>query len=204
MKEFIYHLLPYFPVLGFLIAFLFGYQGIVVLACAHASGLLADGLFLSCTLCGMLASDLSWFFLGRHQHLTRHISGIGMRPEITHALLRLKSLWSDRLFLVFLLSKFLYGTRTLTAIYMGTRQELSYRKFVLFSLTASALFVATVSIAVRWISGRIAIADTRFGQLNTVLLALLVFFGLSLLIRLVVGERGGPKQAARIECGITR
>ena len=204
MKDFFYNLLPYFPLLGFLIAFLFGYQGIVVLACAHEGGLIADGLFISCTLLGMLASDLYWFFLGRHQHLTRHISGIGMRPEITHALLRLKSLWSDRLFLVFLLSKFLYGTRTLTAIYMGTRHELSYRKFVLFSLTASALFVATVSIAVRWISGRIAIADTRFGQLNAVLLALLVFFGLSLIIRLVVGDHRGSGRARRIECGATR
>jgi len=105
--------------------------------------------FIYCYL-GTLASDIGWFLLGKH---TLHRMGffqrfLGRYERIKHFLKKI----SNRPFILLLITKFIYGTRIFTIMYVGM-EGLSLIKFIGYNVFVILAWLPIV-VGLGWLAGK--------------------------------------------------
>ena len=149
-----------------LISFLGDYFFVIVLIGTIISGnlfiifistLSGQGIFpywqvLIISLIGTFISDTIWFNLGK----TKYINNLVKRPHfLYHYYYIKKALYKSterNKFLVFLGSKFVYGTKILTLMYVGKR-NLKRKDFIIYNFSSSIIWV-TILVSIGWLAGK--------------------------------------------------
>src|SRR3989344_6112655 len=131
---------------------------------------------------GTVISDMAWFFVGPSIFRFAHrFERITKRSEAV--MKRLDTLYAGRPFRVLLMSKFIYGTRILTIIYLSL-EKISAVKFLVSNLLGTFVWLSAV-VAVGWLAGRSII--NLMPMLSDVKYAILI------IVILVVGFEFIPK-----------
>ncbi|MDO8620007.1 MAG: hypothetical protein Q7R64_01500 [bacterium] len=129
---------------------------------------------------GTISADTLWFFVGPSFFKFAHrFRWIATRSEAV--LKKLDGLYSNRPFRALVVSKFVFGTRFLTAVYLST-QKLSGIRFFLVNLASTFVWLALI-VAIGWLAGKSIInllpivADIKYALLVVILLVVLMEVG---------------------------
>ncbi|OHA21546.1 MAG: hypothetical protein A2849_03935 [Candidatus Taylorbacteria bacterium RIFCSPHIGHO2_01_FULL_51_15] len=168
-----------FPAL-FLGGFFFGETVIIPAAFLAGQGILSLTQVFSITYLGTVCADMLWFFIGPSLFRFAHrFEKIRTRSE--KVLMSLDTLYAKRPFRVLLISKFVYGTRILTILYLSL-EKLSVVRFLLVNLLSTFVWLVGV-VAVGWLAGKSIVnvipvlSDAKYVLFIIVLLVLIVRFG---------------------------
>ncbi|QQG38705.1 MAG: VTT domain-containing protein [Candidatus Woesearchaeota archaeon] len=138
-------------IVSFLGGFIEGEAALLFLSVLSAYGLFSIWPVLIFCYLGSLASDVFWFFIGRSPLLSK----IKKSPFIYSKYKKVSSV-IDRAtganyFPVMILTKFLYGFRIPSAIYLS-RNRIKFIRFLFYDLFALAIWVFVVGF-VGWLAG---------------------------------------------------
>ncbi|MBC8207516.1 MAG: VTT domain-containing protein [Kiritimatiellales bacterium] len=131
-------------------SFFFGETVIFTAAFLAAEGLwpVTDVFWLS--LAGTVLSDMVWFLFGQRILKLFH-KYEKYREQSTRLLDALGGITGRRPFLALLFTKFLYGTRILTIVYLSMR-KVGFATFVFYEIIGTLLWLPVI-LAVGWLAG---------------------------------------------------
>ncbi len=143
--------LKLYPIPLFLIgSFFLGEEVILSFAFLAGQGVFdLTTLYLCCSL-ATIASDGVWFLLG---HYSKRRNNFVHRLYERHVnLIPLLHRWEKRPFILLFVTKFIYGTRIFTILYVAFR-GMSFKKFM-FYIIPCILILQAVVIGGGWLAGR--------------------------------------------------
>jgi membrane protein DedA with SNARE-associated domain len=131
-------------------AILGGEEIILTFAFLAAQGLWSvETAFIYCYL-GTMTSDIGWFLLGRHTlgRMNFFQRFLSRYERIKHFLKKI----SNRPFILLFITKFIYGTRIFTIMYVGM-EGLSLLKFIGYNIFVVGAWLPIV-IGIGWLTGK--------------------------------------------------
>ncbi|MFH0951510.1 MAG: hypothetical protein V1765_03505 [bacterium] len=175
----------YTPVIAFLGAIIGGEETLILLSILASHGHLAIWSVFIFFYLGILVSDCLWYFIGR----SRLFDWIIKRKIISNIYLHwdklLNAATQNSNFQALLVTKFLYGLRLPTIMYLA-RERITIKSFIGYSTIVNFIWVLIIA-TIGWTAGKgISLATNIFNNLILYLLligATLVVF--TLLIRLL-------------------
>lgn len=139
-----------FPAL-FFGGFFFGETVIIPAAFLAGQNILSLQEVFWVTFLGTVIADTLWFIAGPPLFRFAHrFEWIAARSE--SVLKRVKELYADQPFRALLVSKFVYGTRILTVIYLSF-EKVSAVRFLLVNLASTFLWLVAI-VAIGWLAGK--------------------------------------------------
>lgn len=129
-----------------------GGEGVVFIVSALAAqGALPFFAVLFMSYLGTLLSDAVWFLFGK-----RGVHHIASKPSVQTRLERVatfaRRVTGNRYLLTLIITKFLYGTRIITIVYMA-REGVPFARFCAYNSVATGIWV-TVVCTTGWLTGR--------------------------------------------------
>ncbi len=125
---------------------------------------------------GILISDTIWFFVGKTELFNRIVSGKSASKIYGYWDKLLDKATKGNDFQALLITKFLYGFRLITIMYLS-RERLDLKNFILYSIIVDAIWISVIT-TIGWLTGKgIAAAANISNNLELVL----ILIGLSLL-----------------------
>jgi len=125
------------------------------------------------TFLGTVSADVLWFLVGPFLWKVAHrFETISTKSEAV--LKRLDELYANQPFRALLVSKFIYGTRFLTVIYLSL-ERVSAIRFLVMNFLSTLLWLITI-VAIGWLAGKSIvnllpiISDVKYALLLIVLL----------------------------------
>jgi len=184
LETFIISLSSYPAFAPFLAGFIAGETVIFSLAFLSAAGLFPIPYLFFFSFLGVFISDIIWFLIGRWKiiHNIHNIEKFSnIYQKIDSFIIELSN---ESLFRTILYSRFLYGARTLTLIYLGLKKA-DFKK-VVASLFAIHLVAVSLVVVVGWYAGKgfIKLLDI-FENVKAI-----ITFGILLLIIIILLRRG--------------
>ena len=170
----------HFPIV-FLGGVFFGETVIVPAAFLAGEGLLSVTLVSIAAYLGTIISDMAWFYVGPPLFAYAHrFQKISEKSEVVLA--RIQDIYADRPMRALVVSKFVFGTRILTIIYLSTK-KISVFRFLSVNLVSTFLWLVAV-VAIGFLAGKSIVNLLPF--LSDVKYILLI------LVILVIGVRLAP------------
>lgn len=161
-----------FPAL-FLGGFFFGETVIIPAAFLAGQNILSTPEVFWLAFLGTVCADVLWFFTGPFIWKFAHrFETISKRSEAI--LKRLDELYANQPFRALLFSKFIYGTRFLTVVYLSL-ERVSALRFLVMNFFSTLLWLVTI-VAIGWLAGKSIvnilpiIADVKYALLVVVLI----------------------------------
>jgi len=178
--------IPFFASYGTLITFLGGLIGgeevIITFAFLSATGLFPLWWIAVFSTIGVYLSDIIVLSIGRcdrignFQRLEKYSK---VYQKVDHLIVKISR---ENLFLTLLYTKFLYGTRVLTLIYLGIK-KVKWIKFLIYDFIVVCIWIIPV-ILVGWLGGSgFRIVITVFKRAELTIMLIIIFIILVLMIR---------------------
>ncbi|EKD47746.1 MAG: hypothetical protein ACD_65C00309G0003 [uncultured bacterium] len=163
-----------------------GEEVILTFAFMVAQGFATEiDLFIYCYL-GTLFSDICWFLSGRHYF--KKLSFFEKLSVKYNRIVRFLKKVSGRPFVLLFITKFIYGTRIFTIIYVGL-EGLKLSKFILYNIFVISAWLPVV-LAVGWLAGRgMSGVVNIYENTGLALLGILVFIIVTVLIRSFISKK---------------
>ena len=161
-----------FPAL-FFGGFFFGETVIIPAAFLAGEGILSLSSVFWVTFLGTIVADTIWFFVGPTLFRFAHrFAYVQTRSE--GMMNRLETLYANKPFRALLVSKFVYGTRILTVLYLSL-EKISAIRFLLINLASTFVWLLGI-VAIGWLAGKSIVnlipvlSDLKYALLLVVLL----------------------------------
>lgn len=158
MPEYLMSLIPYIPLVSFIGAFIGGENFLIFMSILASQGAIPFWtMFLFFTL-GIFASDSFWFFVGKLRilgHLKKlliHKSAKKMKQNIDKHI-------ENNPFMFLLVSKFTYGIRIVSIMYLG-RRGIKFSRFFIYNLIITPLLIGIISL-IGWLAGKGLLEATK-------------------------------------------
>lgn len=171
--EVILEFLKLHPIPLFLLgSFVLGEEVILAFAFLAGQGVFdVFTLYLCCAL-ATIASDAAWFLLG---HYSKRKNNFVHRLYEKHSnYLSLMHRWHNRPFLLLLITKFVYGIRIFTILYVAFR-GMEFKKFMLY-IVPCILILQLVVIGGGWLAGRGSLLFLNIYKDGSLVLGVLLLF----------------------------
>lgn len=185
LNELLILFIEYSYIICFLGAFIGGEETILALSIIAAQGYLQIWVvFIFCYL-GIFASDTMWFFIGRIKSLSKFKKNKTINKSYKKAINLIEKTSKNQNFLLLLITKFIYGIRISTIMYVG-RHRLSYKKFAFFNSIIIFIWMLII-VGAGWLAGKgfsVIIQTYKNLQLAIIILAIaiIVFYIIRILI----------------------
>ncbi|MEK7087705.1 MAG: VTT domain-containing protein [Patescibacteria group bacterium] len=161
--------------------FFFGETVIIPAAFLSGQGVFSLAEVFSITFLGTIIADALWFFAGPPLFRFAHrFEWIAARSEAT--LKRIDALYANQPFRALLVSKFVYGTRVLTVIYLSFRR-ISALRFLAANLLGTFVWLAAI-VVIGWLAGKSIVNLIPFVSNAT--------YALLIVLLLIVGFKLAP------------
>ena len=142
-------------------------------------------LFVGCYL-GTFFSDICWFLIGRN-----YFSKMSFFKKLSvkyNRVVRFLKKVSSKPFILLFVTKFIYGTRVFTIMYVGL-EGLKFLKFVLYNTFVIAAWLPVV-LLVGWFAGRgMSGIVNIYENTGLALFGILVFIVITVFIRNYIGKQ---------------
>lgn len=188
---FINNLIPflgdYFLLITLIGTIVSGNLFVIFISTLSGQGIFPYWQVLIISLIGTFISDTIWFNLGK----TKYIDNLVRKPHFLYNYYYIKKVLSTSTernkFLVFLGSKFVYGTKILTLMYVGKR-NLKRKDFIIYNFSSSAIWVISL-VSIGWLAGKgfTKILES-FNNLRTALTVFILLIALIYFIWFLISE----------------
>lgn len=137
---------------------------------------------------GLVLLDSFWYFLIRSKPIKYIKNKIISKKILKHEeefnkISNKKDQW------ILFTSKFLVGTRALVIMYLSSKKDLTYKKFLLYDGTASTLWV-TILVVTGYLAGQGFYAVTSaYKGIQISAITLTIIFAVLLTLRIIIGKR---------------
>jgi len=149
-------ILQFFGMYPSLISFLGGVLGgeetIILLSVIAAHGYMNIWTVIIFCYLGILASDTVWYYIGKSSLFGWFVKRKGVSKAYYHLDRALDRATMGNDFQALLATKFLYGFRIITIMYLS-RERMNLIKFVFYSAIVDAIWISVVS-SIGWFSGK--------------------------------------------------
>lgn len=175
----------YTPIISFFGAIIGGEETLILLSILASHGHLNIGYVFLFFYLGILVSDLIWYFIG-NSSIFKRIIKLKWISKIYYKWGKiLNKSTKNNNFNALLFTKFLYGLRLATIMYLA-RERMKIKSFIYYSIIVNFIWVLTIT-TIGWLTGKgISIATSITDNLILYLTLIgIALFGFSLIIRLV-------------------
>jgi membrane protein DedA with SNARE-associated domain len=163
----------YSILISFLAGLLTGEEVIIILSFLSANGVLKVWQLFLFSGIGVFLSDIIIYFVGSTKFIRRIMRrGLIARPyrRFERAVEKISR---EKIFLLLLATKFIYGTRILTLLYLGIK-KIPHRKFIIYDCIVVFTYLIPV-IGLGWVAGSgFRLAITIFKSVQIGLLVIVV------------------------------
>jgi len=170
------------PAVSFIGAIVGGEETLVLLSILAAKGFLSIGDVFVFFYLGIMVSDILWYYAGK----SRIFSWLTKKQFISKAYVHwgklLNKATKENDFQALLITKFLYGFRLPTIMYLS-RERLSLKSFLKYSLITDFVWTGTI-LSIGWLAGKGINTAAHFSD-NIVLYVFLIGLVLALFIILM-------------------
>ncbi len=166
--EFLTPLLNYIPLVSFIGAFIGGDQLLILLGVLAGKGTVSFFQVLLFFTLGTVASDIVWFLVGKSSLIQKlRTSRLATHRRAMKIRTHLRNIIKNRFFRFLLISKFTYGTRIASVIYLG--HKISFRKFFWYDI-ASCSIIVSLMLSISWLYGKgLWTLTSNINNVNTLL-----------------------------------
>lgn len=185
-------ILPLIAKHGILISFLGGFitgeTVIMSLAFISATGVLPIWHVLIFSTIGLFLSDFIPFTIGRHRWFVKFLWEKKAEHRGKNIEKILHKYTRNNLFLILLITKFIYGASIPALLYLGSK-KISYQKFSWTNLFVEIIFVPVI-VLVGWTAGRgFSLATNIFVDMRIAMLLLIIFVVLFIFARKWINQK---------------
>jgi len=142
----------YFLIVAIIGTILSGNLFVILIATLSGQGIFTYWQVLVVSLIGTFIADTIWFNMGK----TKPLKDIIKRPHFLYNYHHIKKILrrstEKNKFLVFLGSKFIYGTRIITLMYAG-RKKMHAKDFIIYNFASSSIWV-TLLVTLGFLAGK--------------------------------------------------
>lgn len=187
--EFIMGLFENYPILIAFLGGLFGGEEVIItLSFLSANGFIPIWILFVFALIGVFLSDIFVFFIGKLR-IIKNFKNIEKFSKVYMQVdSRISKLTRESVFLTLLYTKFLYGTRVLTLIYVGLK-DIKLRKFMLYDFIVTFIWMCVI-VSIGWFAGSsYNLIYKIFKNVQIALLTILIFVVLFFILRKWVGKK---------------
>lgn len=167
----------YTPIISFLGAIIGGEETLILLSILSSHGFLNPYYLFIFFYFGVLVSDSIWFFIGKSKLFNWLVQRKFLSKAYSHWDRLLNSVTKKSDFQALFITKFLYGSRLPTIMYLA-RERLKIKSFLVYSLITNFIWVSLI-LLIGWSAGKgISLAT----NISNNLVLYLVLIGVTLLI----------------------
>lgn len=144
-------LLGWMPLVAFFGALIGGEETVLLLAAFAARDLYPIWIIFVFCFLGVFIADAIWFFVGRSRMVTRLKEHRYFKVHSERARDFISNKFKGNHFVLLMSTKFLYGLRLVTIMYLGRRMK--FRKFIIYNLVVAAIWTAAI-VGLGWFAGQ--------------------------------------------------
>ncbi len=156
MSEIVDYLLSFavsYPeIISFIGALLGGESLMLLLGTLAGEGLLSIWKIYIFSLLGVIFFDSMWFLIGKNLPSKKFNKIKNFHPAFKKAEKHLNRIAGKSKFKTLLITKFIYGARIASIIYLG-RKNLALTRFIIYNLIISG-FIVFLAIGIGWLAGK--------------------------------------------------
>ena len=183
IENIIYSLGPYLTAyaksITFVGAAIWGEVVVISLAFLAAQGLYPLWIVFVFGLLGTIFADCLWFLLGRIKLFNKNKILRKIVKKYKKIEKKIERFGKNNDFAIIFVTKFLYGTRIITAIYVGLNKRLKFGRFLLYDSISTIIWLTSM-IAIGWLAGKgvewIVHLYKSLGLALTILIGLVILF----------------------------
>ena len=175
----------YAPLVCFLGAILGGEETLILLSIIAAHGYMSIWIILVFFYLGIIVSDMIWYYAGKSELFNWLVRRKLLSRAYFHWGKLLDKATKGNDFRALFLTKFLYGFRLITIMYLS-RERIRLRKFIEYSLIVDAIWVGAIT-TIGWFAGKgVKLANTLSNNLVlTLFIAGIIIIGFTIIMRLI-------------------
>lgn len=183
---------PY--VIPFLGAIVGGEETIVLISMFSAKGVIPFWVVLAATIVGTLVSDSLWYYAARTRIWQKFVTSKHFAASYAKIATIVDLVTKGSHFRALLYTKFLYGTRIITIMYLS-REHLSFKQFSGYNVVVTAIW-ASVVCTIGWLAGKGLIVLAGYVKNIQLIVTLgVVFLVIFYLVRIWINKRLQKKRA---------
>ena len=170
----------------FLGSFFGGEETIIALTILSYHGLVPLFAIFLFSLLGTVASDTLWFFVGKTLLFDKMISHKYFRKGYDRIAWVIDSIFRGNHFVSLLVTKFLYGTRIITIMYIS-REKIPFKIFFVYNVLTTLVWLPVV-MAIGWFAGKGISAVAVSKNMQAVVVFMVIFIGVLHLLRIWINK----------------
>ena len=186
--EFLFGMIQaYSYVVPFLGALIGGEETILVITTLSAQGIIPFWVVAVFSFLGTVVSDTLWFFVGKTPLYGKLISLSSFKNGYSRLVRMMDTVFHGNFFMALLVTKFLYGTRIVTIMYIS-KKDLSFLFFTIYNSLTTIIWLSVI-LTIGWFAGKgVSVLLKVTENIQIVAVVVIVFIAAFYILRIWINK----------------